>query len=140
MTNGSVDLTRWQREQGQLNIYAIPSYTPDAYQFGFWQSFFASGHYLLWESLLHRIFVNRPKRFTRSLVIDKLERIRLFRNRIAHHEQIISHDPLVRYADMRDLITWLDPAQAAWLDHYCQVPGVWKEIQEQQADRGWVGF
>lgn len=72
--------------------------------------------------------------------MDKLERIRLFRNRIAHHEQIISHDPLARYADMRDLIAWLDPAQAAWLDHYCQVPAVWAEIVQEMAERGWTGF
>lgn len=140
LTDGSLKLHKWQIDQVRLKARLPVPHPADVYNFGFWQTFFARRYYQLWESTFQHFFAIKPKTLNRAVFMDKLERIRLFRNRIAHHEQIISQDPLARYADMRDLISWLDPAQAAWLDHYCQVPAVWAEVEQEKATRGWVGF
>ena len=78
-------------------------------KFVFWQSMFTSRHdQRLWDSELHTILPNAPLGSTtaalRERVYDDLDRIRLLRNRIAHHEPIFTRDLASDLAAITDLV------------------------------------
>ena len=83
-------------------------------QFGFWTSLFANSYDTdLWRSALHRSFYPRQQR---SNVHDMLDRLRTLRNRIAHHEPIVQRRLLDDHQRILDLLSWLSPVAAEWVD------------------------
>lgn len=78
-------------------------------KFVFWQRMFTSRHDMrLWTSELHAVLPNAPLVLTtealREQVYDDLDRIRLLRNRIAHHEPIFSRGLADDLAAITELI------------------------------------
>ena len=140
LTNGRISHGQWQIREIRIASNDSSSIRIDSLMYGFWASFFNRHYYLLWRSDLHKMFIDRPPIFTRSFMFSIFDRIRLFRNRVAHHEQIISHDPMRVRDDIVAAIGWLDPDQAAWLDHYDEAPEQWALIQAEKRKRGWCGF
>jgi hypothetical protein len=69
----------------------------------------------LWRSTLHEI-ASRPdgKSLTRKDFSGPLTPIRILRNRIAHHEPILSWNLRKHHDRMIELTGWLSPAAAAW--------------------------
>ena len=58
---------------------------------GFWQYLLANRYETrLWRPILHSAFPHAPLPLRRCTIYDRLERIRLIRNRIAHHEPIFN--------------------------------------------------
>ncbi|WP_208691822.1 hypothetical protein [Pseudomonas oryzihabitans] len=49
------------------------------------------------------------------MIADELDRVRRFRNRMAHHEPIFERNLAAEYTMMINLITWRCPQTAAWL-------------------------
>ena len=82
--------------------------------FGFWAFLFSrkydDGVRAFWRRALHRLFPGQPRR----QVHDTLQKIRLLRNRLAHHERI--HDPLKAREMMLGMLRYLSPAMAAWAE------------------------
>ena len=82
--------------------------------FGFWVFLFSrkydDGMRAFWRKALHRLFPGQPRR----KVHDTLQKIRLLRNRLAHHERI--HDPHKAREMMLAVLCSLSPAMAAWAE------------------------
>lgn len=93
---------------------------------GFWV-FLLSKRYetLLWRPYLYDAFPNAPKPFGRSQVRMALDNIRKTRNRIAHHEPILSKKPDQDFALILEIIGWICPNTAKWVDYHCRFDQVW---------------
>lgn len=90
-----------------------------ALTFGFWTAMFGTSYENLWQMTLHGIGTKADgKGLTRKHFSRSLSPIRTLRNRIAHHEPIISWDLRKHHDNMLELIGWLSPAAQAWCrDH-----------------------
>lgn len=89
-------------------------------KFVFWQHLFvAAQDAVLWNAHLHQVFPGLPPQMTvqaaRGEVRSRIERIRNFRNRIAHHEPLLSRDLAGDLAAALELVEWRRPDIAAWL-------------------------
>jgi Swt1-like HEPN/Abi-like protein len=90
--------------------------------FGFWSGLFANAYDTdLWRTALHRLLYPRQQR---PQIHDMLERLRTLRNRIAHHEPIIQRRLMDDQQRIVDLLSWIDPATARWVDERSRVLGL----------------
>ena len=81
--------------------------------FGFWTGLTGPKYDLLWRNHLVKIFPRRP--LQRAHVQTRLNSIRKLRNRVAHHEPILSR-PLQRDINqIFDIISWMSPVTARWV-------------------------
>ena len=81
--------------------------------FGFWTGLTGPRYGDLWKNHLVKIFPRRPVQ--RAEVQMRLNSIRKLRNRIAHHEPILSR-PLQRDANqIFDTLSWMSPITARWV-------------------------
>lgn len=95
--------------------------------FGFWVQLFnayydqAAGYrrpgFRLWTAdALRASFPNAPARFrSRDALRDRLEAIRVLRNRIAHHEPIFNRDPAARHFEVVSTLRWLSAPAAEYV-------------------------
>jgi hypothetical protein len=68
----------------------------------------------LWPHLVPRVFPYAPKPLrNRQAISDKLESIREFRNRIAHHEPIWDKKLLVQHSEILEVLGWMNPPMKA---------------------------
>ena len=90
-----------------------------AVTFSFWTSMFGREYETLWQTTLHRIG-SRPdgRGLRRKDFSGPLAQIRILRNRIAHHEPIISWDLPTHYNKIIELTGWLSPSAAEWCTAY----------------------
>jgi hypothetical protein len=90
--------------------------------FGFWVGLVGPRYdHTLWRKALHRAF-QQPLR--RKLVHGRLNALRRFRNRIAHHEPIWFRPLWSAHDEIVEAIGWLSPATSAWTLHHSRVPEV----------------
>jgi hypothetical protein len=90
--------------------------------FGFWVGLVGPRYdHTLWRTALHRAF-QQPLR--RKLVHGRLNALRRFRNRIAHHEPIWFRPLWSAHDEIVEAIGWLSPATSAWTLHHSRVPEV----------------
>jgi hypothetical protein len=81
--------------------------------FGFWTGLTGPKYDVLWRNHLVKIFPRRPVQ--RAHVQTRLNSIRKLRNRVAHHEPILSR-PLQRDINqIFDIISWMSPVTARWV-------------------------
>ena len=90
-----------------------------ALSLGFWVALFAKRYEeILWRPTLHQCFDPTP---ARQELHSQLNRLRRFRNRVAHHEPILQR----RLQDDHDAILWmlsmLSPRMEAWVRHHSRV-------------------
>lgn len=83
--------------------------------FGFWTSFFEPHHYRLVGGIVIHCFPNKPTNVNRSILSQKLDRIRDFRNRIYHNEPICFNGNNIDFAyatqiknELYELLNWID--------------------------------
>lgn len=89
---------------------------------GFWRFLIARRYTNLWPDLAGG-FPHAPNR-GRQTVENPVQRIHLFRNRVAHHQRIW-HEPLAaRYHDMITVLGYVDPDLASWVDAGARLPHV----------------
>lgn len=60
----------------------------------------------------------------RGIIYKRLNRIRIFRNRIAHHEHLLGENLDVISADLDHLLRLLDPSMATWVRAMSNVKSV----------------
>lgn len=89
-------------------------------KFVFWQYLFTSGQEArLWVPHLRTVFPNLPNSSIshgRQRIYDDVDSIRVFRNRIAHHEPIFARNIGADYERILSLIAWRSLATAEWVD------------------------
>jgi hypothetical protein len=89
---------------------------------GFWTDLFEVHHYRLLLGRPIQIFNHLPARHGRSEVVDRLNKIRKFRNRINQNEPICFSGNNINfnyveevYEAIIEIINWIDPELAVWI-------------------------
>jgi hypothetical protein len=89
--------------------------------FGFWTDLTAQRyHWSLWQPCLSAAFPN--VRLARPLIHRRLEDIRWLRNRVAHHEPImtsrgvlyVGHQRQISLQQLAECVDWISPAVGGW--------------------------
>lgn len=99
---------------------------------GFWVSYFEKKTYAAigGHSAINPIFTNLPPNTKRSAIYDRLEKIRMLRNRIAHHEPICFAkgtnnfnltETEKTYELIYELLGWMDSDLKKWVKKTDQV-------------------
>jgi hypothetical protein len=81
--------------------------------FGFWTGLFNRRYEELWRQRLRQAFPHGS--LTRVELATSLGRIRRFRNRVAHHDCLLSQDVGGLIGEMLQIVGWIDPQACAWL-------------------------
>lgn len=93
--------------------------------FGFWTSLFDTHHYrLIGGSPIHA-FPLKPANANRSLINQKLNKIREFRNRIYHNEPICFNANNIEFSEAHniineiyDLLNWIDTDLTDYVEYF----------------------
>lgn len=84
--------------------------------FGFWQHLLTHRFQrLLWPRGMSDAFPNLPNAMGRSEIHDRVEIIRKWRNRIAHHKAVFDQGPTRKYQETVQLIRWVCHDVADWV-------------------------
>ncbi|MDM1299788.1 hypothetical protein HXZ94_14925 [Empedobacter falsenii] len=85
--------------------------------FSFWTEMFELTYYRLLAGRPIQIFVNLPPSTSRVDILNRLTKIRKFRNRISHYEPICFQsnnidftEAINTYNTIIELVTWIDPS------------------------------
>lgn len=107
--------------------------------FGFWVTILVPKYEVsLWRPALRRAFPMRPKGTERKDIQKTLNAIRRLRNRVAHHEPILSRDLKVDYLAIIKILGWICPDTATWVNHHSQTGNLIQKINGQSG-RGQSG-
>lgn len=92
--------------------------------FGFWWSLLAASYNrTLWQQCFRLTFPN----MRRQRLHDSLDRIRVLRNRIAHHEPIHTRPLLADYIALLETAERVSPRLSWWIDNTSRVATVLKQ-------------
>ena len=96
--------------------------------FGFWTSFFEPHHYRLIGGVVIHCFPNKPTNVNRSILSQKLNRIRDFRNRIYHNEPICFCGNNIDFAyatqiknELYELLNWINNDLPAYVKTFDKI-------------------
>lgn len=103
-----------------------------ALSFGFWVALLRRGGPLgdgrradyemtLWRPALRGAFPHRAS-LNRKQAHQPLDALRLFRNRIAHHEPIFPRDLAEDHDRILEVVGWISPETRRWIAHHSRVP------------------
>lgn len=106
--------------------------------FGFWTELFGSKHEQLWRDALNKAVPHTPTG-RRKEVSSKLERLRHFRNRLAHHDSLLSQDILFQFEEMLSLAEWISPVARQRIEKIQRVREVYKQRPALPVDTLIVG-
>ncbi len=81
------DIKKFENEYRNHGIYSADKMVA-SFSFGFWTYFFTKRNYRIGNKTLLQIFQNKKKGLMQRDIYSDLNKIREFRNRIAHHEPI----------------------------------------------------
>lgn len=102
-----------------------PGHVVAELSFGFWMGLLGNRyHQRFWEAGLKRAFPHYPTTKRRDYLHASFERLRLLRNRAAHHEPIHARDLLVDHALMCELAGYIDPDLHLWIRTHTRLPSV----------------
>lgn len=93
--------------------------------FGFWTSLFDPHHYRLIGGVVIQTFQHKPTHINRSIISQKLNEIRKFRNRVYHNEPICfdnSHIDFTKAEEVKDdiykLLSWIDTELSGYVSYF----------------------
>ena len=93
--------------------------------FGFWVGLLGPRYdATLYRGPLFKAFSENGRHMKRDRVHRRLNMIRRFRNRIAHHEPIFFRDLETIHAEIIEATQWLCPVTAAWSAHHSRALNV----------------
>lgn len=94
-------------------------------KFGFWIGLFTSRFDdRIWNPLFNSVFPNGPKASvgqSREAMYSQLNKVREFRNRVAHYEPIYMRDLLREYQRILRMVSWRCLVTASWLEKIQEV-------------------
>lgn len=96
--------------------------------FGFWTSMLTR-HYerpLVWNRNLSVAFPHMPDGLTQTSIHGPMERIRILRNRIAHHEPIFDRRLDLAYGEILRSLEWICPASRWYVEQTSLFPATWE--------------
>lgn len=84
--------------------------------FGFWQHLLTKRFgRVIWAKGMQDAFPNLPNSLDRQDIHDRVEVVRKWRNRIAHHKPIFDRGPSAKFQDTVQLIRWVCHDVADWV-------------------------
>ncbi len=88
----------------------------------FWERMFTKRHDArIWDRHIKALFINASPALSvpklRASIYEDLRRIRVLRNRIAHHEPIFSRDLAADYDTINTLLMWRSEATSEWINN-----------------------
>ncbi len=130
----ALDRIRAAKDELRRGGYAIdPPHLVAVLPFGFWVSLLGRGgrapalsapkrdyDMTLWRPALHRAFPGA--RLRRADVHARLDYLRTFRNRIAHHEPIFSRHLAADHDSILIATSWISEAVRDWIAYHSRVP------------------
>ena len=91
--------------------------------FGFWVSVLAPRYKPhIWSKHLTRAFRHLPNGTLQNQIYNLANRVLELRNRMAHHEPLLSRNLSQDYANLLQLLNWICPDTKDWVKHHCSVP------------------
>lgn len=93
--------------------------------FGFWSGILGPRYEGLWRDCLRRAFPNSSG--DRKQVAVAIERVRKFRNRLAHHDSLINVDIPFEVRQVVELASFIDHDAARWLQRCSNVMEVYAQ-------------
>lgn len=99
------------KRQGAFTVNHVVAAMP----LGFWVALLTVGFdHILWANGMRASFRDLPKNVGRQDVYGSVERLRHFRNKVAHHYAIFDRHPLDEYANALKVIGWAS-SDTQWL-------------------------
>ena len=95
--------------------------------FGFWSKMLLPRHEAVFWADFNTSFSNLPAAVTYANLFDRCDQVRVFRNRIFHHEPIFNRNISQEYSQIMELIRWLSPAKEEWIKNYVRVMAVLRQ-------------
>ena len=93
--------------------------------FGFWEHLTTKRFdRLIWSRGTSHNFPGAHFSIKRQDLHDRIESVRRWRNRIAHHQAIFDKDPMRKHQETLDLINWVCGTTGAWVSSLSRVPVV----------------
>jgi Abi-like protein len=90
--------------------------------FGFWQHLLTKRFSrIIWATGFKSAFPNLPNSMERQDIYNRIEIIRKWRNRIAHHKPIFDQGPSAKYHDLLQLMRWVCHDTANWISSVAKV-------------------
>lgn len=93
--------------------------------FGFWTSLFDPHHYRLIGGVVIQSFQHKPSHINRSIISQKLNDIRKFRNRVYHNEPICFDNSHIDFSkaeevkdDIYELLSWIDADLHGYVSYF----------------------
>lgn len=137
-----IDEAKQKPRRGQYSV--DPPHVVAELPFGFWVSLLGKGgrprvpettkrnyEMTLWRPALYKAFPHSNR--NRSNTHNPLDYLRTLRNRIAHHEPIFNRHLEKDYKSIIEVIEWICPKTASWVNHYSHVEG----LLEQDRFNNW---
>jgi hypothetical protein len=114
----AVDMIAKAKRDAGRRADGKPGRVVAALQFGFWVGLVSSGRscnyeMILWRPALHRAFPGY--RGPRPPLHERLEKMRLLRNRVAHHEPIHQRPLVADHDDLLAVAGWISADFAGWI-------------------------
>jgi hypothetical protein len=100
--------------------------------FGFWSGLLGPRYEELWREAIRHAFPNASGR--RKQIAVAVERVRKFRNRLAHHDSMINVDIPFEIRNVIELASYIDENAAAWLAGGSRAMSVYAERPVAPAD------
>ena len=133
---GALDRLSAAKQELRRGRYSVdPPHLVAVLPFGFWVSMLGRGgrapipgaakrdyDMTLWRPALHRAFPNA--RLRRSDAHARLDYLRTFRNRIAHHEPIFTRHLVADHDSILLATSWISAEMRDWIAHHSRVPGL----------------
>lgn len=86
-----------------------------ALTFGFWVHLLTKGFdFILWKSGMSGCFPNAPSGIARGDIHRRVDRVRMFRNRIAHHDAVFDRQPTSEHGNIVQTVGFVCP-ETQWL-------------------------
>jgi hypothetical protein len=89
---------------------------------GFWTAMIGRRYEQLWRDTLRHAFPHGDG--TRHQIAGYLNRVVILRNRVAHHESLITYPVAERHEDALELAATVDPLAERWVRALSRVPAV----------------
>ena len=86
-----------------------------AMSLGFWVHLVSSNpRRLIWKGSIKQMFPSLPNHIQDADIHTKVDKLRKFRNRVAHHNAIFDRKPVGQYQNIQDILSWICP-ETLWL-------------------------
>jgi hypothetical protein len=87
-----------KKEKKAGRIGNLTNYTANEMTFGFWSSLYTSKfHSIFWDIPLSRIRTNIDRNLTISQLQTKIDKVKTFRNNVAHHKNLVTKQTDLNY-------------------------------------------